>query len=247
MIVYSVVGKIGSGKTFSCCYIENYLKSLGFPVLRISMADALKMFVFETFGILKNSNITKKEFEDKFLNKKEVISLRFFEFVDRNEFYVYPDKINEMTKAIETMLLNVPEKSIPRYILQQVGTNIFRKFVDPSFWVKIVVRNLQEIYDGSSVLKNAIILIDDIRFDNEFEEVSKVFCSSMILKTRNLQDTCLSLGISLRDYVQMSTHPSENGLSKIITRFPEVKNEEDLDIVCNMILKEIGNADRSFV
>ena len=58
------------------------------------------------------------------------------------------------------------EPLTPRILAQTIGTDWGRK-LDPDFWVKILESRL-------GLLKNARVVIDDMRFPNEFDLVVKV-------------------------------------------------------------------------
>lgn len=54
----------------------------------------------------------------------------------------------------------------PRHLLQIIGTECFRKQVDPDFWVKVGVRQFNNFRDRN-------IVVPDCRFPNEIEAIQK--------------------------------------------------------------------------
>ena len=66
-------------------------------------------------------------------------------------------------------------KASPRKLMQLVGTELFRNNFDRNFWIKVAevhierIRNYHEIVDSGNVEFDPIIVIDDVRFENEAE------------------------------------------------------------------------------
>ena len=57
-----------------------------------------------------------------------------------------------------------------RKILQRIGTEIFRKQVKDSYWIDIAMNKIDNITEKCPYIN---IVIDDIRFPNEVEEIKK--------------------------------------------------------------------------
>ena len=55
-----------------------------------------------------------------------------------------------------------------RWLLQKIGTEIFRKQIDPEFWVKQAGGIIESSIEGGENL-----IIDDVRFPNEAEIIKK--------------------------------------------------------------------------
>jgi hypothetical protein len=88
-----------------------------------------------------------------------------------------------------------------RFLMQRIGTDIIRKQIDSDFWVK---KFFELYYD--TILHNNVV-IDDIRFENEFEFVEKVLNAYTVYIDRPAQ-----LGNSI------DTHISETGVDKLKDR-----------------------------
>lgn len=59
-------------------------------------------------------------------------------------------------------------KMTPRYVLQQVGTELFRNHFGGDFWIKAWERQVFKIYDAvSSPKKTVKIVVPDVRFTEE--------------------------------------------------------------------------------
>lgn len=66
--------------------------------------------------------------------------------------------------------LNIPNLS-PRFVMQYIATDVFRKHFHPDIWVKIIENEINKILD-LSVNKN--IVISDCRFENEINMLSRL-------------------------------------------------------------------------
>lgn len=88
--------------------------------------------------------------------------------VGRNVYYIaFGDALKEMLiKAGMVTYDQVYGKktAISRWLMQKVGTEIFRKQIDQDYWVKKVKERLSEIEAGDP---DAIVLIHDVRFPEE--------------------------------------------------------------------------------
>lgn len=60
--------------------------------------------------------------------------------------------------------VQLPVQPTPRKLLQFVGTELFRDKVHPLFWLHVAHRYIADIVEETSA---NIIIIDDVRFDNE--------------------------------------------------------------------------------
>lgn len=67
--------------------------------------------------------------------------------------------------------------STPRRIMQSMGTEIFRKHVDPDFWLMVAHRYMLDIAKYEQV---DLIVVDDVRFDNEATFLRTVFGATII-------------------------------------------------------------------
>ena len=66
--------------------------------------------------------------------------------------------------------LHIPDLT-PRYVLQHIGTDVFRNHFHPDIWVAALERKLYLLQKGGDVNK---IVITDCRFLNEFEMIRKL-------------------------------------------------------------------------
>lgn len=91
-----------------------------------------------------------------------------------------------------------------RWLMQKIGTEIFRKQVDPEFWIKKAHENLFELIGEN-------IVIDDVRFPEEADWIC---------------DGCMNIGFIVKvirkDYLDAhagTVHDSERLLDRIDTDF----------------------------
>lgn len=63
----------------------------------------------------------------------------------------------------------------PRHLLQVIGTDCFRKQVDPDFWVKICLRNIDELHRNqfarAATRPEKSVVFSDCRFPNELKAI----------------------------------------------------------------------------
>lgn len=99
----------------------------------------------------------------------------------------------------------IPELGVsPRQLYQTLGTNWGRGFVSPDLWIKLLVSSCESL-----AKRPAIIIVPDIRFDNEAEWVD------------------LMLQINRKDCEEVAAHESENGISpELVTHF--ISNNDSL-------------------
>jgi hypothetical protein len=134
-----IVGKMGAGKTFVAQHLcDNY----NFQSLAI--AGPIK-------DIEKNlDTMTNNEL--------------YFNYIDK---YVQYDPIEQAVifKIFDNARKIPRENPKPRKRLQYIGTDGFRKLVDPDIWIKITHAKAQELND----IGISNIVIDDVRFLNEYQ------------------------------------------------------------------------------
>ena len=92
-----------------------------------------------------------------------------------------------------------------RWLLQKVGTDIFRNQVDPDFWVKKMIPVLQ-----NALASGEKVVIDDIRFPNEVQLI------------KNLQGFIVK--VERTDYIDQAAgnHESETTLDLVPIKFDHV-------------------------
>lgn len=64
--------------------------------------------------------------------------------------------------------------SFSREIMQKIGTNIIREQIDKNFFCKKMIQELKALIKEDPIYENAIVIIDDIRFENEADLIRDV-------------------------------------------------------------------------
>jgi tRNA uridine 5-carbamoylmethylation protein Kti12 len=152
-------GKSGSGKTHIANQLTGLFSSNGYTVLRLAFASYIKNIVREIWGLRKD------EVEVNFNSK------RFVKFIEELKTK-FPSKIDIIDEAVIdlieiTKLLKKEDKPITRQLYQYIGTDLIR-----SLDINFHVNKLKEkflIFTSTSLVNNSIVIVDDVRFENEAE------------------------------------------------------------------------------
>lgn len=183
MKIIGMVGKKGSGKsTLAQNILLHYNDSLAKRGIRLAFADPIKEFCYNVMGLTYAQCYGTDE--------------------DKNTLTKYkwenlPHYSNIWSKYLLDTILHKEEVSPPpkgymtaREIFQEFGTGIFRK-MNPNIWIDALDRKI-------SYINNALIIVDDCRFKNEFD----------YLKSKNAYIIKLDRGNS------NDNHQSENDLNQ---------------------------------
>lgn len=164
-VLIAFIGRIGSGKTFISKNLMDYFKEdkkFSF-ISKISLSDSLKEFIFDNFGFYKEGRIQKKELNFEEFKKILRKTIKFEEEEDLKKSY-------EIYKMTYYSLDDYSYKKNFRYFIQNIGTDIFRK-KDENFWIKKFIDKINNINSN-----RFLILIDDLRFKNEYDIIKK-YCN----------------------------------------------------------------------
>jgi dephospho-CoA kinase len=116
--------------------------------------------------------------------------------------------------------LYVKKSAFSRWIMQKVGTDIFRNQIDPDFWVKKMAEKLNSLDNDSSK-----VVIDDVRFLNEASLVKQH--GGVIVKIERALYSCFQ-----SDIVGNNQHVSETEMELIQPDFV-IHNTGTLDDLLN--------------
>jgi dephospho-CoA kinase len=95
------------------------------------------------------------------------------------------EAVNLIFNIPMTELYSDKKDAFTRDVLQKLGTDCCRT-LDPDVWVKSVGRRLDELHKYKP---NAKIVIDDIRFPNEFELLKEHWSNAVVVKIkRNIDE-----------------------------------------------------------
>lgn len=130
----------------------------------------------------------KKNLEDNYQKRVKIIPFAkplkhicwvLFGGEEKNWYGTEADKTVEFAYWKELL---GEEYSTPRRILQTVGTDVFRNNVHKEFWVHAFNVRVMETMKGTDIM-----LVDDVRFENEADYIRKVNGSIIHLSRDNKQ------------------------------------------------------------
>lgn len=153
-IIVGLAGRSKSGKNTAANTLTDILKEGGISSSHISFAYPLKRMIIDTFGIPE---------ENVFGSQKK----RLVSFGTWGDYFseTIPDGI------LKTDRINV------RDMMRHLGTDIFRSRVDRNFWVKSFRRRINNNAfdeDFPADTNNRVVIVTDIRFENEVDCVTKL-------------------------------------------------------------------------
>ena len=133
---------------------------IGICGFQSSGKDTIANFLIEEYGFQKLSFAGAL---------KDIVSIMFGWSRDKLEGLTPEDRAwRNIVDPWWANTLGIPQLT-PRYVLQQFGTDIFRKHFHPDIWVKIVENKLLQLTNNS----NSNIVITDCRFENELNLITK--------------------------------------------------------------------------
>jgi hypothetical protein len=165
-------GKLRSGKNQLCEYLTDDFQKNGLSVKQDLYAKDLKDACAQDFKILSdviNQHINSiKSSVGVFFDMHDKISIsaqdNIFNTIDKMKFKdenFYEDKTD-----------------ITRALLQLYGTDIFRNRVDENYWMKKLAERINNDSD------NDVIIITDVRFPNELEDIHDFIKGRRIVSVR---------------------------------------------------------------
>jgi len=197
-------GKLGHGKSYIADQLTNLLVTNGVSVYRIAFASYIKDIVNQIWNLRKD-DYSKFYFD----------SLKFTKFIDelKTKFPSKTDIINEAAlDLIELTKIYLTKKElIARRLYQYIGTDLLRN-LDPNFHVNKLKEKVT-IFSSCSLILDGVVIIDDVRFENEatFVKDSGILCK--IIKEDVLQENSknielvndhISENVDLDEYVQFT-------------------------------------------
>lgn len=151
-MILGLCGKLGSGKDT----VGDVMTSK-FKFSRVSFADSLKYVCVEAFNLpvetFYDRDLKDKPFQtplvltyDNLMKLCDVLSQRGISITEEN-------KANMIRDCLDIALTS------PRHLLQYIGTDCCRKYIDDSIWLKIGVSEIKKRLPN--------VVVTDVRFDNE--------------------------------------------------------------------------------
>lgn len=169
-------GKINCGKNQFAEYLQNDFERKGLTVKQDLYAKDLKDYSVKDFSILG------AVLQNKVDQLKAEIGV-FFDTHDKGTVGLQ-DTINKRLDELIFKPSNFYEDKtdITRALLQLYGTNIARKRFDEQFWVKRLAERI------NSDNENDVIIITDVRFPNELEDIHDYVKTRRIIPMRIERD-----------------------------------------------------------
>jgi hypothetical protein len=135
------------------------------------------------------------------------------------------------TQILEAWEGKLPFQATPRKIMQFVGTEMFRHTLNNDFWLHVARRYIDAMYKEEGF---DLLVVDDVRFDNEAAFLCTEFPDSVIVK---LQRNDLKF-TSTHDNDQ---HVSEKGVSYNLIDFNyTINNIDDHKLTAADLLRRCG-------
>jgi len=89
-------------------------------------------------------------------------------------------------------------------------------------------------------MTEGIVLIDDMRFDNEYKLILEQFFDVEVLRVeRDENIICNDLRITTAEYKEMLNHTSEKSFNVSIPEDSIIRNEKDLSRIIKRIKEEL--------
>lgn len=167
--LYMYAGSIGAGKAYEMLKHVKFLKETGFSVAMLSLADPIKTFVSDIFGVNKYGEFVDTP-STKIKTHEELVKCFCHYFKSHIEEFDYNETISQvithktihLKTAIEEAIENLPDINAIRFLYQIIGTDIAHTF-DRRFWLFLLEDKIDVIKD-----KIDFVFVDDLRFLFEF-------------------------------------------------------------------------------
>ena len=185
-------GKINSGKNQYAMYLKDVFEENGLNVKQDLYASDLKHYSVEDFKIL--GNVLQAQVDKisatigSYFNLTDNVSL------DAQQAIL--DSLNELT--FKDYNFYEDKTLITRTLLQLYGTDIARKRFDDQFWIKKMAERINNDTESD------IIIITDVRFPNEIEDIYDYVNDCRIVPIR--------INRELNRTHVINEHPSETAL-----------------------------------
>jgi len=231
--VYGYVGEMGSGKTYFALQKVKEMKGNGKTVLMISWADPIKELLNHEFGLLKSgmdnsynfSNVSHANFIKGIRENILAIAMTLPVELRGEDFQRFGAALFSQSEVLRAIKINISNNlnysENYRSLIQIVGTELGRCLYD-NIWIDTTLNNISLAFE-MNIAHCAII--DDIRFTNEFDSLSK-FGSSKNYKctiygvNADIKTRSARLWIDTEDLRDFQKHESEKHISTLLTQIP---------------------------
>ena len=165
-MIIGLVGKKGAGKST----IGKFLEPRGFK--RVAFAGPLKEILSKTFDIpldVLNDPSAKENYSLSLrLDKESVMRIL------ANAAPYHPIPFTVLSKVLK----NIPDTFItnPRQLMQVVGTDVFRNYVDKDYWLRCF---------ENQILIGQDYVCEDVRFPNELDTIKNKLLGKIVVVERS--------------------------------------------------------------
>lgn len=238
-MIVSVVGTLGSGKTYLIQKIEEYMAKMGVTTVRYSMADPVKYLAFHLYGFYKYQEESKirlrnpspDEIKEGFVNYfKKSANPKFAKTIKREWKRIEPFFVDKEYCTLRRNILNENDTKLAcRRVLQFIGTDIGRE-IDNDIWANLAANFIRKVFENNP---HSCVLIDDMRFMNEYVKLSTIFGNPnvyIIRRESSDEELMRVFNCSQTELDKMKNHPSEWEWQNIPYQSTIKRlSEEDLD------------------
>lgn len=173
--VIGLMGDRGAGKdTVADMMMSEIYSWTECSCMKVAFADWLRETCSEVFSIeyrrFLDQDKKEKTFRNFFGFKKKIKPTERMSFSLVTEIARKLFLTNLKMKNIHDNFMAHPGFNTPREMLQFIGTDICRDIVAENFHLRLMEKNIESILERSS---DAIIIVTDIRYENEAELIRK--------------------------------------------------------------------------
>jgi hypothetical protein len=134
----------------------------------------------------------------------------------------------------------------PRYILQYIGTDVFRNIVNKNVWVESLIKKIDDAPDGSK------FVITDVRFENEMDRIRSIG-GVLVLVQRGPLPHWYDDAVSCNGYSETGwngcifcdkypdLHPSEYSWAGYPYYHSIIKNDGGFDALCENVESRLSD------
>jgi len=241
--IYGFIGEIGSGKTFLSMRKIKELKYDGKTCLVIAWADPIKEILASNFNLLKSGWAPDSDSSMEFLatvpmdDLPDIFSGAIYEYlnkfcrsagISKNKVYTvihsqFRQNGQKISQIIQGLLFDIDNYSeFYRQLIQMVGTEFGRRVYD-GIWIDVTLGKIKFAFENNIC---QAVIIDDIRFFNEFDTL-KNYSKEENYKlkfTGVIAPLCVRsnrTGVSMDALRKQATHGSEIYINKILEEIPQ--------------------------
>jgi hypothetical protein len=172
-------GKLGAGKTYLAEALREYINAEAGKevVVRYAFGDSLRNFIFNEISIpVHTYKHNMNPFDE---GARSACKNLLLQHLNEYEFYYDLEFITKQLNECEIF------NHAYRFILQYVGTEIYRMQESPDFWVDCFSHDVD-----SKFSEDQIIICDDVRFKNELDLITDAGLSvyAVSMKSNELLD-----------------------------------------------------------